>query len=189
MFLLKSYTMYAKINEFKPYQDYKTVWSYSQPEESYRQPKSNDPTEQYLHYVDEILQRSQPAAAENTFNLVSLVFANQTAQHSLSSGQFAHLIQERRRLAEIHKANIKFRLDDLISAKSIAKMFDPQGEGKRLTNVERQILDLDKQERDIQTSLWKDTLELRTKLLEERSLYHATARRIQMLRGGAYGAG
>ena len=144
----------------------------------------NVAVERYLHNVDTILQRSQPILPENPFDLASLVFANQASQHSLSSSQLAQLIQERRAMADIHKANIKFRLDDLVSARSIAKMLDPADSSGRLGNAERQILDLDKQERDLQTALWKDTLELRTKLLEERSQYHATLRRTHMMQGG-----
>jgi hypothetical protein len=40
----------------------------------------------------------------------------------------------------------------------------------------------------VQLQLWKDTLELRTQLLEERSQYHATSRRMRFLAGGSYGS-
>lgn len=176
--------MYTHTSSITPYQKYPETRQYPQPEASYGRIGINEPSERYLHYVDEILRRSQPAIPENPFDLASLVFANQASQHSLSSSQLAQLIQERRAMADIHKFNIKFRLDDLISARSIVKMLDPADSGGRLGSVERQILDLDKQERDLQTAVWKDTLELRTTLLEERSQYHGTLRRRRMLQGG-----
>lgn len=176
--------MYAQYPQNTSYETYSPSRRYLQSELSYKTPAESTAVDRYLQHVDEILKQSQPILPDNPFDLASLVFANQASQHSLSSSQLAQLIQERRAMADIHKFNIKFRLDDLISARSIVKMLDPADSGGRLGSVERQILDLDKQERDLQTSVWKDTLELRTKLLEERSQYHGTIRRTQMLQGG-----
>ena len=66
-------------------------------------------------------------------------------------------------------------------------MLNPADGGRRVNSIERQIVDLERQEHDVELGLWKDTLELRSSLLNERGDYQATRRRINLLSGGDYG--
>ncbi len=140
----------------------------------------------YLQRVDRMLENIRQPYEKETFDIPSTVFANQTAEHALNSYHLAGLIQHRREMAKKHLADIKFRLDDLLDDKSITKMLNLASDSNKLTNIERQILDLEKQQRDIQCSLWKDTLELQSSLLQERSEYQATKRRARFLGGEGY---
>lgn len=144
------------------------------------------PAAAYLQRVDRMLENVRQPYEKETFDIPSTVFANQTAEHALNSYHLAGLIQHRREMAEKHLADIKFRLNDLLDEKSITKMLNLSGDSKKLTNIERQILDLEKQQRDIQCSLWKDTLDLQSSLLQERSEYQATKRRARFLGGEDY---
>jgi len=144
------------------------------------------PASAYLQQFDRILEDIRQPYDQQAFDIASAVFANQAAEHAMSSYHLASLIQQRRAMADKHLADIKFRLNDLLEDRSITKMLHFPIDGKKLVDIERQILDLEKQQRDIQSRLWKDTLELQTKLLQERSEYLATKRRSRFLGGEGY---
>ena len=144
------------------------------------------PAADYLQRVDRMLEDIRQPYDRQTFDIPSAVFANQAAEHALSSYHLASLIQQRRAMADKHLADIKFRLDDLLEDRSITKMLHFPVDGKKMVDIERQILDLEKQQRDIQSRLWKDTLDLQTELLQERSEYLATKRRSRFLGGEGY---
>ena len=56
-----------------------------------------------------------------------------------------------------------------------------------LNDVERGILDLEKQKRFLELALWRDTQELRTALVDARREGALTRRRVTYLGGGSYG--
>ena len=144
------------------------------------------PAANYLQKFDRILEDIRQPYDQQTFDIPSAVFANQAAEHAMNSYHLASLIQQRRAMAEKHMADIKFRLNDLLEDRSITKMLHFPVDGKKIVDIERQILDLEKQQRDIQSRLWKDTLDLKSTLLAERSEYLATKRRSRFLGGEGY---
>jgi len=146
------------------------------------------PGQRYLHYVDRLLSGIREPHGCDTTDPISSVFANQAANHALSSYHLSSLIEQRRAMAEKHLSDIKFRLDDCLDNRSILTMLKLSGTEKRLTAVEKQVLDLERQQRDIQVHLWRDTLDLQGLLLKERSEKLATERRMGFLRGTAYGS-
>ena len=166
--------------------DHSYSWSYL-PDKNYQKYVNSNRTDNYLREVDKLLEKTQQPYSGNSDDLVSVVFANQAAKHHISSYQLAWLIQERKVLAERHKRDLQHRLGEMFEARSITKMLNPADGGKRLGAVERSILDLERQEHEVELGLWKDTLELRSQLLEERTEYQATRRRISLLSGGGYG--
>ena len=157
------------------------------PDGDYLQAVNHSQTNNYLREVDKLLEKAQQPYSSSSDDLVSAVFANQAAKHQMTSYQLVWLIYERKVLAERHKRDIQHRLGEMFEARSITKMLNPADDGRRLNTVERQIIDLERQEHDAELGLWKDTLELRTQLLEERTEYQATRRRINLLSGGQYG--
>ena len=167
------------------YHQYKVSWRYL-PRENYLYSNPN-PADRYLKEVDKLLERTLRPYTGSSDDLVSVVFANQAAKHQLSSYQLAGLIQERREMAGRHKKDIGSRLMDMFEARSITRMLNPADGGRRVSGIERQIVDLERQEHDVELGLWKDTLELRSTLLNERGDYQATRRRINLLSGGDYG--
>ena len=146
------------------------------------------PGQRYLHYVDRLLAGIREPHGCDATDPISSVFANQAANHALSSYHLASLIEQRRAMAEKHLSDIKWRLDDCLENRGLLTMLKLSGTEKRLTAVEKQILDLERQQRDIQIHLWRDTLDLQDLLLKERSEKLATERRMGLLRGGAYGS-
>jgi len=146
------------------------------------------PGQRYLHYVDKLLEGIREPHGCDTMDPISSVFANQAANHALSSYHLASLIEQRRAMAEKHLSDIKWRLDDCLDNRGLLTMLKLSGTEKRLTAVEKQVLDLERQQRDIQVHLWKDTLDLQSLLLKERSEKLATERRMGFLRGTDYGS-
>ncbi|NQV80119.1 MAG: hypothetical protein HQ495_06160 [Alphaproteobacteria bacterium] len=147
------------------------------------------PADRHLAEIDVILLDAQARVTTNrgTYgtDLVSMVFANQAVTHEVGSQHLAHLIHERKALAEKHLTDIQWRLDALLERRPLRHRYSiasPQQE--RLANeMERQILDLEKQKRDVHLTLWRDTLELRQSLLTERQEYRETRRRMAYLSG------
>ena len=144
-----------------------------------------DPVDQYLERLDETLGHADRYAQADPADLVSLVFANRASQHELTSRQAASLIHERAQLAQRHLADIQRRLDELAERRPLRRAYGAVGFRDRIeAELERQILDLEKQRRDVQITLWRDTLDLRKDLVTERGEYQATRRRMDFLGGG-----
>jgi hypothetical protein len=141
------------------------------------------PTDRYLAQVDRGLQAARAHVPSSGTDIASLVFANQLLGHEASSRQAAHLIEERRALTEKQLRDVQWRIDELWERKP----FRPRGPGfhddASLTEVERQILNLEWQKRALELALWRDTQELRANLVKERSEREATRRRISYLVG------
>ena len=161
-------------------------WSYL-PDRNYLKYVDSNRTDNYLREVDKLLEKAQQPYSGNSDDLVSAVFANQAIKHQLTSYQTARLIHERTVLAQRHKRDLQHRLGEMFEARSLTKMLNPGDGGRRLSAVERSILDLERQDHEVELGLWKDTLQLRSQLLEERTEYQATRRRINLLSGGQYG--
>lgn len=146
------------------------------------------PTDRYLDQVDASLQEARdrvPAGA--TGDIVSLVFGNQSITHELTSRQLAHLIEERRGITQRHLRDVEARLDELRERKPFRRQGPFFPDDATLTEVERQILNLEMQKRALELDLWRDTHELRTNLVNERREQETARRRISYLAGGNYG--
>ena len=148
------------------------------------------PVNRYLQQVDRSMEYiGHPTQYDSkSDDLVSFVFANQLRQHAINSYHMAHLVVDRQALAERHSSDIDWRLNELMTRKPLRRSgaFAPVDDGK-LTDVEKQILDLEKQDRQIQIGLWGDILDLRKDLVDERREYGNTRARMNYL-GGGYGA-
>ena len=168
-----------------PYRE-KISWRYLPPQIQEYRP---DPVRSYLDHLDQLLKPAEPyhSRENKSYDIVDAVLANQSSQHQVRSHHLVSLILERKQMAQQHERDIDHRLGELLEARSITRMLNPTDGGKRMTNIERQILDAEKQKRDVQLRLWKDILELRDSLLTERDEYKAGCRRIDLLSGGRYG--
>ena len=170
---------------------YRTITSYRELPPKVRvigeEKDDRSPAERYLSEVDQSLQEARHHVPYSGNDIASLVFANQAMTHEVSSRQLAHLIHERRALTEKHLRDLQWRLDQLLERKPLR----PHGPGfhddASLTEVERQILNLEWQKRALELAQWKDTHELRSNLVNERRERETTYRRISYLAGGKYG--
>ncbi len=142
------------------------------------------PTDRHLHEVDALLQAARESVSYGgPDDIVGEVFANQMAGSEVTSRSLAGLIEERRDLTKHHLDDTKRRVEALRERVPLR----PRGPGfyddATLTPVEREIFDLEKQERALEMALWRDTQELRTTLVEQRRDRHALERRIGYLAG------
>jgi len=183
---LRSYTMTIRLH-------YRTIGSYRELPPRWRYVEDrrdkNDP-ELYLGQMDQLLYDAQakimpgwPSPGERSSDLVSMVFANQTVAREIGSRHLADLIAERRQLADKHLRDLQWRLDALLERRPLHAphlSIAPQQE-KLANELERQILDLERQKRDVQVTLWRDTLELRRALLTERQENSETQKRMAYL--------
>jgi len=181
-FLLVSFsrdTMAFK-HQFKRPISYRVLpprWRIVEPEEPSRQSP-----EQYLQRFDRDANTAYSENAEGystSDDLVSFVFGNQLRDHAANSHAQARLIVDRLRLTRQHLADVQWRLDQIAERKPISV----PGDGK-LSDVEKQIIDLEKQKRQIQLNEWRDLLDLRKAVAEERRAYHNVTARMNYLAGG-----
>lgn len=138
--------------------------------------------ESYLRAVDSELERARaglPAGGD----VVALVFANQLMARELTSRQLAALIQERRELGRRQLEDLELRLVEAQERRPVALRYPIGGEDRARMDADRQIQELERQRRALELALWKDTLELRRVLLDERRERDATARRLTYLSG------
>jgi len=169
---------------------YRTISSYRELPPKWKIVESEPyqkPVDYCLAKVDQTLQEARSRITYNgTDDLVSLVFANQALGHEIQSRQMAELVQERRALTQRHLRDVQWRLDELKDRKPLR----PRGPGfvddGKITDVEKQILELERQQRALEQALWRDTQELRTELTTQRHEQQATHRRMDFLTGGTY---
>lgn len=128
-----------------------------------------------------------PSYSPEANDIVSLVFANRVYTHQTGCRDLARLVIERRELHKKHLADVKWRLDELLERKPWRRGPSIHNDVE-VTEVERQILDLEKQKRALEVALWRDTQELRTTLSEKRTELDALKRRMGYLIGGTVGA-
>jgi hypothetical protein len=146
------------------------------------------PVERYLQQVDQALADARPKPSyQDPDDLVSWVFADQIMTHEVSTRQLAHLIEERRALNQRHLDDVQWRLDGLMERRPLRLRNAFTVDDGELNDVERSILDLEKQKRFLELALWRDTQELRTALVDARREGALTRRRVTYLGGGNYG--
>jgi hypothetical protein len=111
------------------------------------------------------------------------VFGNQTRQQKISLKHLVNILYERAILHKSHLKDIDRRLMDCQERLSIIKMHFPVDGGRSQQNLEKLIIDLEKQRHDEELNFWKDTTEVREKLFEQANVYSATKHRKDMLYG------
>ena len=169
---------------------YRTISSYRELppriREIYSESERLDPTTRYLADLDRFVQQATPRTSYAAGDIVSQVFVNRSLGHELSSHQLAELIQERRALNEKHLAGVQWRLNEMLVRKPLRTAARASSDDFSLTEVERQILELEKQKRTLELNLWRDTHELRVTLMDERKEQESMRRRLGYFAGGEY---
>lgn len=138
----------------------------------------------YVGKLDESLRTLGAASMyAGGSDLLSLVFSNQAIARDVSSRQLAELITERQSLARRHLADLYEKIEEVSARRPLPLRYavNAKDREQQLNQLERQIADMEKQKREVQVSLWRDTLELRQSLLTERREYAETRRRMSYL--------
>jgi len=120
-------------------------------------------------------------AVPQTCIIAEQIFGNQLRQQKISLKHLTNILYERALLHRNHLKDIDRRLMQCQERLSIIRMHFPVDGGRSQQNLERLIIELEKQRRDEDINFWKDTLDIRQKLLEQATEYSATRRRKDML--------
>lgn len=156
------------------------------------------PAQRYLRQLDRELEAyaelTPPPYASSSqthpYDLVSHVFANQLADHAQQAYHLARQIVQRQELAQKHLRDIQWRLDELKDRRPIPLRGPGAGvDDGSITEVDKQILDLERQQRLTQLELWRDLADHRKDLVEARREYRSTRSRLGYLVGGDDGRG
>lgn len=129
--------------------------------------------------------RYQSVVPENFDNPIQKVFYHQVYQHKLTLDHFNNLVAQRQELNDKHLREIQNRHMQFQEALSITRMNKFPDWIKQATNLERVLLGLEENKRNEEIALWKDTLDLRSKAIEETRLYKAVLGRASFLAGGS----
>jgi hypothetical protein len=119
--------------------------------------------------------------SQETFTVAEQVFGSQARQQRISLKHLANILYERALLHKSHVKDIDRRLMDFQERLSIVRMHFPLDGGRTQQNLEKIIIDLEKQRHDEELGFWKDSTEVREKLFENVFAYGAIQRRQNML--------
>jgi hypothetical protein len=128
----------------------------------------------------------QSVTPQNFENPIQKVFYQQAYQHKLTLDQLSTLVDQRQELHDKHLREIQHRHLHFQESLSIVQMNKFPDWAKQATNLERVLLGLEENKRNEEIALWKDTLELHGKAIEETRLYKAILGRANFLAGESY---
>jgi hypothetical protein len=119
-------------------------------------------------------------------SLAEQVFGSQARQQRLSMRHLANLLEERVKLHQRHLKDIAHRDMHIQERLFGAQLHWKLDGGRRATNLEKILVELDKDKRQEELALWKDTAELRTKMFELAGEYGALQHRLSLLEDVEY---
>jgi len=119
-------------------------------------------------------------------SIAEQVFGSQARQQRLSMKHLASLLEERVRLHQRHLKDIAHRDMHIQERLFGAQLHWKLDGGRRATNLEKILVELDKDKRQEELAFWKDTAELRTKMFELAGEYGALQHRLSLLEDMEY---
>jgi len=119
-------------------------------------------------------------------SIAEQVFGSQARQQRLSMKHLANLLEERVRLHQRHLKDIAHRDIHIQERLFGAQLHWKLDNGRRATNLEKILVELDKDKRQEELAFWKDTAELRTKMFELAGEYGALQHRLSLLEDVEY---
>jgi len=117
------------------------------------------------------------------YSIADQVFGNQKQLEYLGLRHLANLFYERCQLHKQHIKDIDHRHIEIQEKKFGVEINNFPDRGKRLSNLESQLLQLEQQRREEELAFWKDTAELREKLFEKAAAYRAINQRYSIFSG------
>jgi len=115
----------------------------------------------------DLLQKAlSPIEKLTTYSIADQVFGNQKQSEYLGLKHLANLFYERCNLHKQHIKEIDHSHIKIQESLFGVKINNSPDKGKRLSNLEGLLLQLESQRRDEELTFWKDTVELREKLFE-----------------------
>ena len=115
--------------------------------------------------------------------LAERVFGSQARQQGIGLRHLANVLYERALLHNKRLQDIDHRLTALLDRLSVLKMHFAVDPGRSQQQLEKLVIELERQRHEEQTSFWKDNTEIRHQLFEGASEYGSAKRRKDMLYG------
>jgi len=115
--------------------------------------------------------------------LAERVFGSQARQQRIGLRHLANILYERTLLHDKRLRDIEHRLTELLDRLSVLKMHFQIDGGRSRQQLEKLVIELERQRHEEQTSFWKDSTEIRRQLFEGASEYGSANRRKDMLCG------
>jgi hypothetical protein len=125
-------------------------------------------------------------------DLASQVLRSRLEEQRIGLLHNAAILLERHALADRHLRQLRderSRLRERLPFRGVRGVGIGFYDDHQLTDVEKTILDLERQERTVETKLWSDLLELRQTLSEKRGEYRSLHDRHRYLSGINFGSG
>jgi hypothetical protein len=152
-------------------------------------PESKEVFDWYRHESVQSMQRDAytlaemlaPVYLDEDATLAEQVFGNQARHQRLSLRHIANLLNERVKLHKRHLRDIghqNMQVQELLSGE---RLHSDRAYGRRATNLERTLIQLDKEKWDEELGFWKDTVELRDRLFEHAQEYQALRHRTALM--------
>jgi hypothetical protein len=127
--------------------------------------------------ADLLQEALSPLKKSLDYSVADQVFGNQKQLEYLSLKHLSNLFYERCRLHSQHIKDIEHRHIQIQEKKFGVEINHTPENAKRLSNLEGQLLQLEKEQRDEELTFWKDTSELREKMFEKAALYKTAKQR------------
>jgi len=126
----------------------------------------------------DLLQKAlSPIERSKTYSVADQVFGNQKQVEYTGLRHLAHLFSERTQLHSQHIKDIGHRHIQIQEKLFGVKINNFPDRARRLSNLEGQLLQLEKEKREQELAFWKDTVELRERLFEGAAAYKAARHR------------
>lgn len=122
-----------------------------------------------------------PSAGPSDTTLAEQVFGGQARQQKIGLGHLANVLYERAVLHKKHLRDIDHRLTQCLDRLSVLKMHFPLDGGRSQQQLEKLVIELERQRHDEEIAFWKDSADIRQQLFENAATYGAARRRKDML--------
>ena len=133
--------------------------------------------------ADLLEQAIAPNNPYDTVTLAQQVFGQDLKQQQIHLQHTAHLFYERCQLHQQHLYDIDdshIKVQERLFGVEINHFSD---RSKQLRTLEGQLMQLEQQRRDEELAFWKDTVDLRSQLLENGANYRDTRQRLDVFAG------
>ena len=124
-----------------------------------------------------------PSAGSRDATLAEQVFGGQARQQKIGLGHLANVLYERAVLHKRHLRDIDHRLTQCLDRLSVVKMHFPVDGGRPQQQLEKFVIELERQRHDEEIAFWKDSADIRQQLFENAATYAAAKHRKDMLYG------
>ena len=132
----------------------------------------------------DLLEKNFKSGQEDSYESVAeQIFGTESKKQYVNLKHAANVLMERSQLHKRHLKEIDKRHIEAQEKMFGAKINHSPESAKRLSNLEGQLSQLEKERRDEELAFWKDTVELREKLFENGWNYRDALQRSQIFSG------